>query len=335
MKRTNNAVRGIFLAAVLLISLYLGLRYGTTHLSLRELIGALLGHDGYATQSVILYSVRLPRVLAAIVAGTGLSLSGVLLQSVTDNALAAPNIIGVNAGAGLGIVLLLTIAPTAFAWSAPVAMLGAIVATLTIVGLSARSDSRASLILAGVAMSTLLGALISCFTYADADLLSSYSAFSVGGFAGVTADELTLPAIAIALCLVISLCLGDRVDLLCLGDPAARTLGVRVRGLRLVAVLCAGVSAASAVSFAGLLGFVGLIVPHIARRLFGNRTRPLLLASAALGSAVCTLADLLGRVAAVPSEIPVGIVMSLVGAPFFLWLLLRRDRTHPKGGDEI
>lgn len=332
MKRIHSAWRGIALAAALMLALAASVRYGTAYLPWREFWGALVRDPDYMTQAVILYSVRLPRCLAAVVAGAGLSLSGVLLQAVTDNPLAAPNIIGVNAGAGFGVALLLAFAPAAFSLTAPVAFVGALAATLVIVGLSHRATgSRTSLILAGVAMSTLLNAGISCLTYADADLLSSYSAFSVGGFAGVRLTQLALPGAAVLLCLVLCFCLGERIDLLCLGDAGARTLGVRVGGLRLVCVLCASAAAASVVSFAGLLGFVGLIVPHTARRLFGGRMRTLLPTAAVLGAIVCLLADLGGRVIAAPSEIPVGIMMALVGAPFFLWLLLRRR----EGGYEI
>lgn len=315
------------LLALLVLSLWAGVRLGTTWMPSADFWRALWHRSGHETQAVILYAVRLPRVLAAVVAGAGLSLSGVLLQTVTDNPLSAPNLIGVNAGAGFGIVLMLSLAPTALLWRAPAAFVGAFLTTLLIVSLSAQARSRAALILAGVAISTALNAVIACFTYADADLLTSFNAFSVGGFAGVGMQELILPAIAVALCATVCVLLGDRMDLLCLGDASARLLGVRVDALRLVCVLCASIAAASAVSFAGLLGFVGLIVPHIARRLFGNRTRLLTVASCVIGALVCVLADLVGRMIAAPSEIPVGIMMALLGAPFFLWLLLRRERS--------
>lgn len=325
MKRTNDQWRTAALLAVLAISLWAGARFGSTWMSPAAFWGALLHRSGFETQTVILYAVRLPRVLAAVVAGAGLSLSGVLLQSVTDNPLAAPNLIGVNAGAGFGMVLVLAVAPTALSLMAPAAFVGAFLTTLVIVSLASRSRSRAALILAGVAVSTALSAVISCFTYADADLLASFNAFSVGGFAGVGIDELVVPAVTVTVCALACAVLGDRIDLLCLGDASARLLGVRVGALRLICVLCASAAAASAVSFAGLLGFVGLIVPHMARRLYGHRTRPLVVASCAVGATVCVLADLVGRTLAAPSEIPVGIMMALLGAPFFLWLLVRRE----------
>ncbi len=315
------------LAAVLALSMWLGLRFGSAHMSTDAFLGGLFGREGYEIQRVVLYAVRLPRVLAGVVVGTGLGLSGLLLQAVTDNALAAPNIIGVNAGAGLAIVLMLFFVPAADALTPLFAFVGAFLTALVILALAHRAGGgKSAIVLAGVAMTALLGAGISCFTYADADLLSSYHAFSIGGFGGVTLAVLAVPAAAITLCAAACFLLGNRIDLLCLGETGAASLGVRVRALRLGCVLLASALAACAVSVAGLLGFVGLIVPHVSRRFCRTGTRWQTLCTALLGANVCVLGDLVGRVVASPTEIPVGIVMALVGAPFFLVLLLRRGR---------
>ena len=169
-----------------------------------------------------------------------------------------------------------------------------------------------------------LNAGISFLSLLDTDVLASYNAFSVGGLAGVKMEQLVVPAVIIGLCLLVSLLLARQVHLLCLGDALALSLGVRIRALRLVCLVCASACAASVVSFAGLLGFVGLVVPHIARRLSGQTTGPLLVTSIFVGAILVLLADLLGRVLLAPTEIPVGIVMALIGAPFFFILLLRR-----------
>jgi len=157
----------------------------------------------------------------------------------------------------------------------------------------------------------------------DADVLASYNYFSIGGFAGVRLESMIVPAVIIFICFIVSLVLSHRIDLFCLGDSIASSVGVRVKALRMVCLICASASAASVVSFAGLLGFVGLIVPHIARRLVGNNTKYLLIASALIGSVLVVLADLVGRILFRPTEIPVGIVMALLGAPFFFVLLLK------------
>lgn len=324
----------ILLTGVLIASALCALRFGSAEMSHDAFFGALFRMEGHQTNTLILYSLRLPRVLAGILAGVALSASGVMLQGVTDNGLASPNVIGVNAGAGIGVVCALLLLPAGYEWLSlsaipAFAIVGALLSTLVVLLIAtANGGTRASVVLAGVAVTALLNALIAGATLLDADLLVSYNAFSIGGFSGVTLRELILPASLTLVCFLACICLGERLDLLALGGGMASVMGVRVRVLRAVAVLCAATMAASAVSFAGLLGFVGLIVPHAARALVGNRTRHLLPTAALLGGSVCVLADLAGRVLLSPTEIPVGITMALVGAPFFLFLLLR------KGGRE-
>ena len=321
----KNKYRLPLLAAALMVVLYCGVRCGSANLSTAHFLAALRFAPGAETESLILWAVRLPRVCAGIVAGAGLALSGVLLQAVTDNDLAAPNIIGVNAGAGLAVVLCLTFVPTASLLLPGAAFVGACLTTLLITAL-AGNNSRSSVILAGVAVTAILNAVISSFTYVDTDLLAAYNAFSVGGLRGVGFGQLWLPAVMILLCAGAGLLAAGQIDLLCLGDSGAAVLGVPVGRIRLLCILCASASAAAAVSFSGLLGFVGLIVPHIARRLVGTRTSVLIPASMLLGAAVTVAADLAGRVLAAPSEIPVGIMMDFIGGPFFLYLLIRRRK---------
>lgn len=277
------------------------------------------------TAKIIMLNLRLPRVLAALLAGVGLSVSGVLLQSVTGNPLAAPNIIGVNSGAGFCCIIMLSFFPNALALLPLGAFAGAFVTTLVIVTVSSKLGvSRGTVILAGIAITAVLNAGISLFSLIDNDVLGAYNAFSVGGLAGVEIRELLAPAVIIAFSLAVSLTLSRRIHILCLGDSLAASLGVRVRALRTVCLVCASAAAAAVVSFAGLLGFVGLVVPHIAKRLVGERTSLLLVTSPFVGAILVILADLFGRVVLAPTEIPVGVIMALIGAPFFFVLLLRR-----------
>ncbi len=331
-RKTRNicSIGGITCMSLLLFcALLLGITLGSTKLSPAELWDGLLWREGAHSASIILYYLRLPRVFAALLAGVGLSVSGVLLQSVTGNELAAPNIIGVNSGAGFCCILLLTFFPQASAALPIAAALGAFVATLLIVSLAAKLNAfRGTVILCGIALTSVLNAGISFLTLMEDDVLTAYNAFSVGGLAGVRLQQLWLPAVIIFACLLLSLLLSRRIRLLCLGDAPAASLGVRVRPLRTICLLCASASAAAVVSFAGLLGFVGLVVPHIARRLVGERTSHVLITSAFVGAILVILADLAGRVLLAPTEIPVGVVMALIGAPFFFLLLLqRRDRS--------
>ncbi|MBQ3085520.1 MAG: iron ABC transporter permease [Clostridia bacterium] len=319
----SNQYGGLLLFGGLLAVCLAGLCFGSTPMRLDTLWAGVCGED--ATARVILQYIRLPRVLGGVLAGVGLAVSGSLLQRVTNNDLAGPNIIGVNAGAGLAAILTLFAAPALAAILPLTAFCGALLTTLLIAGIAAKAGgSRSTVVLAGVAVTALLNAAISLISLLDPDVLVSYNHFSIGGLAGVQAESLWLPAAIIAAALAAALLLAKRLDLLMLGDSMASALGARVRPLRFVALLLASASAAAAVSFAGLLGFVGLVVPHIARRMAGGGLRRQLCFSALLGGILVVLADLLGRVLIAPSEIPVGILMAAIGAPFFFWLLVRR-----------
>lgn len=314
----------VFLSVLLILLLLCAIRLGSSSMSAGVFWAALSGKEGFDTERLILFSVRLPRALAGLLAGIGLSVSGVLLQSVTDNALAGPNIIGVNAGAGFAAALLLSFCPMASAFLPGAAFAGAFLTTLLIVLSAGRKRSRTGVILAGIALTALFNACISLLTLINEDMLTSYNAFSIGGFAGVRIHQLTLPAILIFVSFAIALLFGRQMDALCLGEAGAAVLGIPVQRVRLMCILCASASAGAVVSFAGLLGFVGLVVPHIARKLTGCRGRALLFFSALLGGSIIIAADLAGRLILAPTEIPVGIMMAFIGVPFFLWLLFRR-----------
>ncbi|HIT33336.1 MAG TPA: iron ABC transporter permease [Candidatus Faecousia intestinigallinarum] len=316
------------LALLLLISGYLSLRFGSSHMRTADFWQGLLRAPGMETYSLILYTIRLPRLLAALLAGAGLSISGVLLQSVTGNELASPNIIGVNAGAGFCVILFLCFFPQAIYALPFAAFFGAFLTTLLIMSVANRIGSgKSTIILAGIAFTAVLNAGISFVSLLDTDVLTSYNYFSIGGVAGVRKESLLIPGVIIAMAFAAAMAISRKIDLLCLGDSMAMSLGVPVKAVRMACLVCASASAAAAVSFAGLLGFVGLVVPHIARKLVGMETKSLLAASVLTGGIVVVLADLAGRVLFAPSELPVGIMMSVIGAPFFFALLLRR-----KGG---
>lgn len=314
------------MVACLALSLLLGVALGSTSLSAKEIIAGLKEGNHI---SIIILQLRLPRVLAALLAGVGLSVSGVLLQSVTGNPLASPNIIGVNAGAGFSTILLLTFYGGATVLTPFFAFIGAFCTTLIIVFTASRLGATSTtVILAGIAVTTLLNACISFLSLLDGDVLTSYNAFSIGGLRGVSTSQLYIPAAIIFISLAAALILSRHIRLLSLGDKMAASLGVKVRAVRFFALLLASASAAAVVSFAGLLGFVGLVVPHIARRIVGERTSVLLIASSLIGAILVILADLFGRIILAPSEIPVGIIMALIGAPFFFILLIKRRNPY-------
>ncbi|MBR5445737.1 MAG: iron ABC transporter permease [Clostridia bacterium] len=314
-----------YLTAGILLTAVLSLFSGSAAFSPEELWYGLTGREGYETVGFILYSLRLPRLLAALIAGAGLSVSGVLLQSVMGNPLASPNTIGVNAGAGLTVVLALSLFPTALVLLPFAAFLGAFGTSLLILAISRKAGgSRGTVVLAGVACTSLFQAVISFFSTLDTDVLSLYTAFSVGSLQGVAPERIALPGLLVLLCLASALLLSGRIAVLSLGDAIAASLGIQVRRMRTVCLLLASMSAAAVISYAGLLGFVGLVVPHMTRKLAGCEIRHQLGVSALLGALLVMLSDLAGRVLFAPSEVSVGILMALIGAPFFFVLLLKR-----------
>jgi len=311
----------VFLTLVVLCSM----AFGSVSLPIERMIGAFRGTDKNA--AVILFELRLPRMLAALLAGAGLSAAGFLLQTVTDNELCAPNIIGVNSGAGLCVMLILCLFPMSWRLQPAAAFIGALGASLIVLGIARfgnRYDKKSTVILAGVAVSSLLSAGISFLSLRYPDVISSYTAFSVGGFSGVSLTELAVPFVMIAAGICAAALLAPKISLLMLGDESAQSLGVNVSALRMTVIVISSVLCGAVVSFAGLLGFVGLIVPHIVRRLVSGSLRLRLPYVVLCGSALTALSDLLGRVVIAPSELPAGIIMAFVGAPFFIYLLLRR-----------
>lgn len=310
---------------ILTVTIICALLFGSAEIDLHGLIGGLIKKDGFETESAILYSLRLPRVLGGLLSGAALSCSGVLLQAVTGNDLASPNIIGVNSGAGFAVILVMAFFPEAVSVLPFAAFAGAFTATAFIIFLSSKiTFSKSTVILSGIAVTAILNAGISFISYFDADILALYRHFSVGGLSGVTEERLRIPLVIIALCITVSLVLSSRIDTLCLGDSLAMSLGVNVKLLRIICLILASALSGSAVSFAGLLGFAGLVVPHIARRITKGNTTQLMLFSAFSGASLVILSDLFGRTVLSPTEIPVGIIMSFIGAPFLFYIIARR-----------
>jgi len=301
-----------------------GLAFGSIDLGISGIIDGLTGRS--ETESIIITELRIPRVTGAALAGAALACAGLILQCVTGNGLCAPNIMGINAGAGFMVMVLLCFFPAAWRLLPGAAFIGTVCTTSVILLISSggRHHSSATLILSGVAVSAILNAGISFLSIRFPDVLSSYVAFSVGGFSGIGFDDIAVPAVITAVSLAGAAALAPKMDLLCLGDDLASSLGVRVRLLRTLCLLISSALCAAAVSFAGLLGFVGLVVPHIVRRLAGNKMGICIPICGLLGGSLVILADLAGRTLFAPSEIPAGVFMALIGTPFFLRLLIKR-----------
>ena len=232
--------------------------------------------------------------------------------------------------AGLGVALCCAVLPTAAAAVPFAAFLGAFAGVMLVLLISEKAGaSRMTLVLAGVAISGMFGAGIDAVLTVFPDSLIGYSDFRIGGLANLSMGKVAPAAWVILLCLGAALALANEMDVLALGADTARSLGLRVRGVRVALLALAAALAGAAVSFAGLLGFVGLVAPHMVRRLVGGESRRLLAGCALGGAALLTVCDVAARTLFAPYELPVGVVLSLAGGPFFLWLLFRKGRGHP------
>ena len=297
-------------------------------------LGLLLGSSGVTAGGVIFTYIRLPRTAACVLAGAGLSVSGAVLQSVLGNRLASPGIIGVNAGAGLGVTVCCAAGALSGWMISGAAFLGSLAAvSVTALAAYRMRASRSTVILGGVAVNAVLNACSESVAvlFPDAAVLSAE--FRVGGFSGVSHVRLLPAAVLILGALTVLLTLTNELDLMTLGDEAAQGLGLSVRRTKTVFLLLAALLAGASVSFSGLLGFVGLIVPHFVRKVTGNRSRILLPACILYGGAFVTLCDLLARTLFAPYELPVGILMAVTGGPFFVMLLIKRDRDFNDGSE--
>lgn len=323
--RRNKALLWPVLCVLTLVAAALSLWIGAVRLSPAQVFAALTGTDTTSTAARIVRYSRLPRTCAAMLAGAALAVSGAVIQTVLHNPLASPGIIGVNSSAGLAVALVCAVAPLAQRYTPLVAFLGALVGVLLVVGLSQHTGaSRTTVVLAGVAVSNLFSAGIDAVVTLVPDALNGVSDFRIGGFTGVTMKQLAPAAVLILVSLALVFSLSQQLDVLSLGSDTAQSLGLRVGPVRFVLLVLAAALAGAAVSFSGLLSFVGLIVPHAMRRLAGEESLPLLISSALGGAFFVTVCDLLARVLFAPFELPVGIVLAFVGAPFFLWLLFRQ-----------
>lgn len=324
----NKQIKLWLAAGVCLAAGILSLCLGAVPLTPGQLWDALVQGPTH-TAGYILWYVRLPRTWACLLSGSALAAAGTILQRMLGSSLASPGIIGVNAGAGLGVTICCALGLLS-GWAFSLFAFGGAVLTVTLVALLAwrGGTSRSTIILAGVAAGSILTALREALTVLLPDAAMLSSDFRVGGLSAVVSARL-IPAgalILIAMVLAISLC--RQLDVLALGEDTARSLGMPVRGVRTVFLLLAAVLAGAAVSFAGLLGFVGLLVPHMARRLVGSESRFSLPMSCLLGAGLVTVCDLVGRLAFAPHELPVGILMAVLGGPFFLTLLLKKGEYH-------
>lgn len=285
--------------------------------------------DGGGNYDFIVNTLRLPRALVAFLVGVALAVSGAILQGITRNPLAAPDIVGVNAGAGLAAVTLIVVFPSASsALLPPAAFGGAFAVAVLLYLLAGRASSPLRLILIGIGLGAIATALTTTMiVFGEIFQVAKALVWLTGSVYGRTWEHLYSLVPWLLVFVPLSFALSRNLNVFDLGEEVARGLGSRVEAGRGVLLLCSVALAAAAVATAGAIGFVGLIAPHIARRLVGPSYGGLLPTSAMTGGALVVLADLVGRVSFGATEIPAGIVTAAIGAPFFLYLLYRnRDK---------
>jgi iron complex transport system permease protein len=323
------------LLALLAAGIVLSAQIGSVPIAARDVLASLgMGHVADETTRTIVLQIRLPRIILAVVVGAGLASSGAVFQGLFRNPMADPYIIGVSAGAALGataaIVSGLSFVVAGLSAPTLLAFAGALGVTLLVYRLAwARGDVAVEhLLLAGVAVGAFLGAIISALQLFGGESLQQVIFWLMGGFSGRTWEHVLLAVPYVAAGYLAARLLARDLNLLVMGDETARSLGVAVARSRGVLIVAGSLMAAAAVAVSGLIGFVGLVVPHLMRLLTGPDHRRLLPAAALAGGFTLLAADTLARTIAAPAEIPVGIVTAVLGAPFFLYLLRKhRKRT--------
>jgi iron complex transport system permease protein len=310
--------------AVLLLSVILGILLGSTKISLSDMLGAIVRGDYQSPEARILLYVRLPRVLGSLICGIALAVSGAVIQGVLANRLASPSIIGVNAGAGLAVTLC-----SAFGiiggWQLSLfSFLGAFFAVMIVsTGAKKWGVSRGTVILLGVALNAFLGAVSDTVKTFIPEVSIISNDFRVGDFSSVTYAKVIPAAVAIIVTVIVLQTFASDLDVLTLGDENAKGLGLNTGVMRIVFLMLSALLAGAAVSVCGLLSFVGLLVPHAVRRIATSEAKHLVPLSALFGAGFVTLCDTLARVVFAPYELPVGIIMAFLGAPFFIFILIK------------
>lgn len=319
------------LGALLPLSIVLGVLVGAVPLGPADILAALAG-GGDPTTGVIIRELRLPRVLAAALVGGALASAGALFQGLFRNPLADPYVTGTSAGAALAAVAVLALGADLSATTVPAAAFGGALASALLVWQLARLGGRTTvltLLLAGVVLTSFAGALVTLLLVASDRLslrLRAVIDILSGGVSVRSLGELAVAAAIVALGLALALALGPRVDAFVFGEETAATLGVDPERTTVGVIGAAALLTGAAVALAGLVGFVGLVVPHALRPLVGATHRRLVIACAIGGASALVLADLGARSVLAPAELPVGVLTGLVGAPFFLVLLVRARR---------
>ena len=335
--RVRDLVFFLVLLVLLAVGVLVSAMTGQLPITPGEVVGSVLRAMGIdnpwaPVDPVIestLWVVRLPRIATALVVGAALAVAGAVMQAIFGNPLAEPGVVGVSAGGALGAAVAIVAGVTVLGGGAVAlfAFAGALLATL-LVYFVARANGRTevvTLLLTGIAVNAFAGAGLAFLLFAaDSGSREQIVFWQLGTLNGSRWDEAIIVAIICAVGAAIAVLLGRRYDLLALGERNARHLGVNVEVLRIVSIVLVALLTGAAVAFTGIISFVGLVVPHIMRMLLGPSHRRLILSSALGGGVLLVFADLLARTIATGADLPIGLITSLIGGPFFFFLLYRQ-----------
>ncbi|WP_332066069.1 FecCD family ABC transporter permease [Bartonella sp. CB189] len=347
-KRENRANSGkiVLLSLILFLafSIWGGLLNGASNASFLDLINMMLTQD-FAVSSkthdyLILIEIRLPRIILGVLVGAALAVSGVLMQGLFRNPLADPGIVGVSAGASLGAVLAIVVGiafPSSFlpfleSYKIVIgAFLGGLLSTITlyVIATGHGCTSIATMLLAGIALGSLSSAIVGVLIFiANDQQLRDITFWSLGSLAGTTWLKVWLALPFICIGLLFSPFLSRALNALSLGESVAGHIGFHIQRVKNISIFLVALMCGSAVAVSGGIGFIGIVVPHILRQVIGPDHRYLIPCSALLGASLLIFADTFARLIVAPAELPIGIVTALFGAPFFLWILIRKRKTN-------
>jgi len=327
----SHPARALVVLALLLVVVAAGsLTVGSYHLTLHDWLAVLRSPAQSGDAGIVLLQVRLPRLLAAMLVGGGLALAGAAYQGLFNNPMVSPDLLGASAGSGFGAALgillgfhIVCIECMSFAMGLAAVALAWMIGSL----LGRRGDPVLMLVLVGILVASVFTSLITFAKYvADPyDRLQAITFWLMGSFAAINPKDVRLSALPILAGAVPLLLLRWRLNVLCMGEEEARALGVNTRWLRFIIILSATLITSAAVSICGMVGWIGLVVPHLARMVVGPNYRNLIPAAALMGASFLLLVDDAARTIA-SLEIPIGVLTALIGAPFFLFLLMREHR---------
>lgn len=320
--RLYFAICILFLAVTVILSISLG----SVNMTMAEIINTLLGRSG-GTQSIILLKLRLPRTLQAAVVGFGLAIAGTFFQGLFRNPMADPYVLGISSGAAFGATIGIVLGYGFFGigFTAFLTAL-ATICTVYVIAKQGTKISMTTMLLAGITLSTFLHSIISLMMLLAHDQLSRIVFWTMGGFGYISWREVIFSVPLIILSAGLLFFYARDLNVLITGDEAAEHLGIDTERLKKIILVIGSLITAVSVSISGIIGFVGLIVPHIARLIIGPDNRVLVPFSALFGAGFMVLADTLARILIRPSEMPVGIITAALGGPFFIYLLVKNKK---------